>query len=173
MARPTPVALPLSFCAAALLTACGAPSASAVRQGFSISETCPLERVHVQEADPSAIDGPPSDNETLAGRPSPEVAADPERLALWKERTEERWAARSDVHVYDIEGCGITTRRVCWRAGTRGRCETVERHNVESEAKTAALLRQIDEQMDRARAEVCGGMFAPVDFCKQTPKQPR
>ena len=161
MARLLATALAVPLLA---LSGCGPPSAAAVRAGFAAEETCPVERVQVETSFPT--DGVADDGTPLAGRPPPAVASDPGRLEMWRRQNASVWSERSDVRIYDIEGCGIKVRRVCWQGRRRAGCKTLHRHDLESEARTAATLREIDEEMAQERAKICGSGHVPGDFCR-------
>jgi hypothetical protein len=108
---------------------------SVVRTNFSQAITCPEGRIEVSprtdlaaEEVPWALGGsyPPS-----AADPPADVAADPERLRLWRDRREasERDAReqRAKLRVYVASGCGTTVFYLCRllynrRTGDRTEC---------------------------------------------------
>jgi hypothetical protein len=102
-----------SMVAVCLLAASCAVSASAVRERFALDHSCPEERVSAHERS----DVKPSDI-LLAHdeQPPPEVAADPQRLAMWRDRNRaqaERWD--DDHGVYEVQGCGAAGVYACGR----------------------------------------------------------
>ncbi len=99
---------------AAFATALGATGCSKVgtaRSDFAHEFSCPEDRVTVHERT-----GPPPPIPTPA--PPADVAADPQRLAMWKADTDKRIAAAmkeaSAQDVYVAEGCGHTASYTCY-----------------------------------------------------------
>jgi hypothetical protein len=85
---------------------------TAVKEKFSFDFTCPVERIEVRDrSDIKPSDFKVKDPPPL---PPPEVAADPARLALWRERNPDR---RSDVdfdNLLDIDN-SVEEARGCNR----------------------------------------------------------
>jgi hypothetical protein len=83
-----------------LLVACEKLDADAKRS-FSRENTCPIERTESRERPelhPSMLHKPSG--------PAPEVAHDPQRLALWQEEQERaRAGADRDQTVVEVRGC--------------------------------------------------------------------
>jgi hypothetical protein len=99
-----------------VLCACGSPK-DAAREEFGRQWSCPLEQVQ-------ATPKPDVRWSTLALRPavtepSPEVKADPARLAKWKKDQEDSYAplreALDTFDVFSVTGCGHTTMLGCKR----------------------------------------------------------
>ena len=102
--RPAAVVFLLS------LVACKSVTEGA-RERFSKDHSCPLDRVEVRPRE----DVRPSD---LLARPqpSPEVARDPERLAVWQaaEAQSRAYEDRADK-IVEVRGCGQQTLLACHR----------------------------------------------------------
>jgi hypothetical protein len=80
------------------------------RNEFSRQFTCPTNAITVQERDDLNADeliwGPPAS-------PPPEVAKDPERLALWQQQHALRPSSRT---VFHVQGCKHDTFYACGRS---------------------------------------------------------
>lgn len=103
---------------AAVLTFVGVIAASGckkITQGakehFSKDFTCPIERVEVRPRK----DLRPSDFEKPA-RPSKEIAADPDRLAMWQAEQDKsrEWMNKHD-EIIEARGCGHEALYACHR----------------------------------------------------------
>jgi hypothetical protein len=90
--------------------ACQALSDGA-RDKFSVSFTCPTDRVEVRERP----DLHPSD--WLKVKPSSEIAADPGRLKMWQ-ADQDRLKSYTDgrYHIFEARGCGHESLYECARA---------------------------------------------------------
>jgi hypothetical protein len=75
----------------------GAPSEHTARAQFAQQTYCPEDRVTAH----AVVSDPPAD-----------IAADPERLALWQDAAEERAKKQLEWHVR-VEGCGERASFVC------------------------------------------------------------
>ncbi len=113
--------------AATLMLAGCASLADGARDHFVKALSCPADRVTVK-ARPDLgygdlLPAPP------AAAPPAEVAADPERLALWKEqqaraKADRRANADARYDVFEVSGCGRTARLGCRHPeDARGRTE--------------------------------------------------
>jgi hypothetical protein len=105
---------------ALLSSSCGyVIDATKVRAQFATDQSCPRERVTVRER-------PAPDAPVVAREPPSEIAADPQRLALWQAAERARQARvrreqRDDFRVYEVEGCNIRQTLTCSRYRQRGR----------------------------------------------------
>ena len=96
--------------AGVLLLACGFNGV--VRDRFVSDFTCPADDVHVTpRSDIHASSLLPTTP------PSAEVAADPARLAEWNRQQEAVRKREDNFQVYDVTGCGHTTRYGCAQVG--------------------------------------------------------
>jgi len=103
---------PLVLAAAALVLAGCQSLESGAREDFSSANTCPLERVEARKR----TDLRPSD---LKGQktPSKEIAADPDRLRMWRDEQATLAAQANDGHeVIEVRGCGHTELDDCHRS---------------------------------------------------------
>ena len=91
------------------------------RDEFSEAVSCPASKVEVRELEGvTAYDVRQKHNPTPRPKPPAEVAADPERLAIWEEREEkQRRASQREPgfgsDVFEATGCGETITYECWR----------------------------------------------------------
>src|SRR4051812_11751883 len=97
---------------AALNSGCQQDEAVA-RESFARSKSCPIERVVVKarpDLKASALQ--------RGSAPSPEVAADPIRLAEWKKNDAEDRAKRDALHgdIVEVTGCSETALYDCYRS---------------------------------------------------------
>jgi hypothetical protein len=108
-ASRSPRLLALGLLLAAALPPAGCKRlATGARETFARDYSCPEDRVEVIERSDigySSLFALPS-----AGKPAPEVAADPERLAKWRRDQEEEHATRArdfdrSMTVYQVTGC--------------------------------------------------------------------
>jgi hypothetical protein len=83
------------------------------RDEFAGHFTCPKERVEVR----SRPDLNSYDLTWGRAQPPPDVAADPQRLALWKEKQQDSRSRGSDP-VFELRGCGHSVLYHCTRANT-------------------------------------------------------
>lgn len=92
-----------------LLAGCKSPEKGA-REHFAREVTCPLERVEAR----ARTDVKPGDW-IESSKPPKDVAADPERLQMWKAKDEERrsWANRDQI--IEVRGCGKQKLYACHR----------------------------------------------------------
>jgi hypothetical protein len=93
--------------------------AAKVRQQFATDHSCPPARVTVRELPLPAAP-------VVAREPPPEIAADPERLELWREseraRQERiRQAQQDDLRMFEVQGCEVHETLTCSRYRQRGR----------------------------------------------------
>jgi hypothetical protein len=106
----------LACAASVLLAGCGSYREVA-RDAFVKMTTCPPDRVEVvQVPAPSWVPAPPA--------PPPEVAADPERRALWKER--HAAPDRSGLTYYRTKGCGHDMLFFCYFGDDGKECDFAE-----------------------------------------------
>lgn len=90
--------------------------AQEAKNTFAYEETCPKDRLTVKPRD----DLHPSQWMHFE-RPSADIAADPERLAMWRaEHDEDRERADADVEIYQVDGCGIARLYLCQRLNRGG-----------------------------------------------------
>jgi hypothetical protein len=98
---------------AILNTGCVMSMAQGARTIFSQKNTCPSDRITVrQRADvpPHTLLAP----QASQPQPPPDVASDPERLALWNKMHRDREASIDDVGTtYEVSGCGQSVMYVC------------------------------------------------------------
>jgi hypothetical protein len=89
---------------------CGCSLDGKARTDFSKQFTCPENAITVQERDDLDADeliwGPPTP-------PPPEVARDPERLALWRKQHAPKTADRT---VFHVQGCAHDVFYACGRS---------------------------------------------------------
>jgi hypothetical protein len=99
----------LALSSALVLTACQSLEDGAKAE-FSSQFTCPLERIEAR----ARPDLKPSQVEREPSRPSPEIAADPERLKIFQQKQAELDANvdRADS-VVEARGCGHTVLYTC------------------------------------------------------------
>jgi hypothetical protein len=92
-----------------LLVACAPDLASVARSTFERAQSCPVSRVEVI-ARPDLSWVQVLDADATPATPSAEVAADPERLAIWRREQDELRARRArsyaEDRVYEVRGCG-------------------------------------------------------------------
>jgi hypothetical protein len=119
--------LPLAALLLPLLIAGCASLEDGARDHFVKALSCPADRVQVKaRPDLGYGDLLPA---LPASTPPDEVAADPERLALWKEQQASAQATRranaeAAYDVFEVSGCGRTVRLGCRHPeDTRGRTE--------------------------------------------------
>ncbi len=75
---------------------------------FATEQSCPENRLAVQE-----IRVQPADIfET--GQPSPDVAADPQRVAVWRQSIQRNLDRYDQLALVDITGCGTHRAYLCW-----------------------------------------------------------
>lgn len=101
-------------CVLAGSAGCAASMAEGARKIFSEKNVCPPERITVQRRD----DIPPhvllAPGQSQQPAPPPEVAGDPERLALWQKLHGEQAAALDQAGTtYQVSGCGKSAMWVC------------------------------------------------------------
>jgi hypothetical protein len=101
--------------ALAASTGCRKSLSEGAREAFARKHSCPEDRVIVQQRDdvnPAEI-VPGFEGE----EPPPEVAADPDRLAKWKQDVEEKRAkaedAVSSLAVFEVSGCDTSMVMLC------------------------------------------------------------
>lgn len=84
---------------------------------FSEQQSCPNERLTYKAiaVDPHEV--------FLTGAPSAAVAADPERLAIWKKNADQALSAYGDLTVVGVSGCGAQRTYFCWDEVWSGRSE--------------------------------------------------
>lgn len=118
---------PLAALLLLLLIAGCASLEDGARDHFVTALSCPADRVLVKaRPDLGYGDLLPA---LAASKPPDEVAADPERLALWKEQQTSALATRranadATYDVFEVSGCGRTVRLGCRHPqDTRGRTE--------------------------------------------------
>ncbi len=113
------------------LAACSSAPATSVRTAraqFSEENYCPLQRVEARMVE--------------TAKPSPEVAADPERLALWNQESARRAGRQLEWRVR-VEGCGHESDFVC---GDDAATWTPRSQCVESSSKSTASTRSASLQ---------------------------
>lgn len=100
------------LCLAAAAAACK-PLDQGAREDFSHRYSCPMERVEVRRR----ADVQPYDlafGQYARAHPSPEVANDPGRLALWeKDQRRKRQAWNKAFEAYEVRGCGHQVLMSC------------------------------------------------------------
>jgi len=91
------------------------------RDEFSEEFSCPASRIEVRELEGvTPYDVRQKYNPTAKPQPPAEIAADPERLAIWEEKEEEKRRASQrepgfGSNVFEATGCGETITYECWR----------------------------------------------------------
>jgi hypothetical protein len=97
------------------LTGCRKSLADGAREEFARRHSCPEDRVTVQERDDANAAEIAFGFEE--GEPPPEVAADPERLAKWKQDAEEKRTRAEDgassLGIFEVGGCDTSMLLVC------------------------------------------------------------
>jgi hypothetical protein len=78
------------------------PSETGAREEFAHQYSCPRERVSARER---------TDIVPSTGAPPPDVAGDPDRLALWRSDALKRMDTRP---VFEATGCGRSELYRCW-----------------------------------------------------------
>jgi hypothetical protein len=105
---------------AASLTGCKSREEQA-RDEFSEAVSCPASKIEVRELEGvTAHDVREKHNPTAKPKPPADVAADPERLAVWEEKQDkQRRASQREPgfgsDVFEAKGCGETITYECWR----------------------------------------------------------
>jgi hypothetical protein len=110
---PWSVAIGCAIGLGALAPACELSTSKGAQAVFSQQKTCPLERVKVRprpDVPPHTLLEAPASQQPIP----PEVAADPERLAMWN-KTHQSTDANIDqvATTYEVDGCGDTAMYVC------------------------------------------------------------
>jgi len=91
------------------------------RDDFSEAVSCPTSKIKVRELEGvTAFDVREKHNPTPKPKPPAEIAADPERLAIWEAKEEKnRRASQREPgfgsDVFEVKGCGETITYECWR----------------------------------------------------------
>ena len=85
------------------LVAC-APMGETARTKFARAAVCPDDRVAVEETDSTPARRPPP----------PHIGGDPERIAAWNAREDERIADAPSRTLYVARGCGEKRVYTCW-----------------------------------------------------------
>jgi hypothetical protein len=101
------------------LTACDTPADEA-RESFSRSLSCPLDAVSLRIR--TDLDTYSISYNGNTPTPSKEVAADPQRLAVWQadqQKSKDFWASQGPV-LYELKGCGHETLYICETSTSRG-----------------------------------------------------
>jgi hypothetical protein len=110
----TRLAMGVALLALVSLTGCRKSLAEGAREEFARKHSCPEDRVTVQERDDMDVDELVPG---LEGEPPPEVEADPERLAKWKQDAEEKRAKAEDgvasLAVFEVSGCDTSMVMLC------------------------------------------------------------
>jgi hypothetical protein len=93
-------------------------------QTFMKQQSCPKDRVQYKYVTLKP--------EEVFERPAPpaEVAADPARLTVWRQETDEEWAGYGDFSAYEAMGCGADVYYFCWSETQNGEavffCDNVD-----------------------------------------------
>ena len=113
----------LSWVLAAALLAIGSGCgvrASEVREVFAEDNNCPEDRVEVKKR--SDLSAWSVSTGGLVKKPPPDVAADPERLAMWqKKRKQLQKNSERNSWVFEARGCGQEAILVCGTAHSAGK----------------------------------------------------
>jgi hypothetical protein len=124
-----------------------APAAEDARTYFASGETCPRDRVRVN-------DGPELTSRELAVRDEPPayLGDDPERVEMWASQRIRTWDARGSTKVYEVHGCYTHAEIACYRRGFGTKCKTL---TSEHHAPPNPEVERIKAEVDRMRREVC------------------